>query len=98
MFSAQMVGVAEILEIGWLGGVTTNIGEAKELTVIAAVNGGAHLAGGSGTAFDAAIGALLIEVIRNSLILLAESHVPVRPFRPCHRERWRRGNDATILV
>jgi ribose transport system permease protein len=45
-----------------------------ELTVIAAaVIGGANLAGGSGTAFGAIVGALLIEVIRNSLILLGIS-------------------------
>ena len=45
-----------------------------ELTVIAAaVIGGANLAGGQGTALGAVIGALLIEVIRNSLILLGIS-------------------------
>jgi ribose transport system permease protein len=45
-----------------------------ELTVIAAaVIGGANLAGGTGTAFGAVIGAALIEVIRNSLILLGIS-------------------------
>ena len=45
-----------------------------ELTVIAAaVIGGANLAGGEGTALGAVVGALLIEVIRNSLILLGIS-------------------------
>ncbi|MNW11479.1 Xylose transport system permease protein XylH [compost metagenome] len=45
-----------------------------ELSVIAAaVIGGANLAGGAGTAFGAVVGALLIEVIRNSLILLGIS-------------------------
>lgn len=74
MFSALMAGIAGILEVGWLGGVTTNLGQAMELTVIAAtVIGGANLAGGSGTAFGAVVGALLIEVIRNSLILLGIS-------------------------
>jgi ribose transport system permease protein len=37
------------------------------------VIGGANLAGGTGTAFGAIIGAALIEVIRNSLILLGIS-------------------------
>ena len=42
-----------------------------ELAVIAAaVIGGANLSGGIGTAFGAVIGAALIEVIRNSLLLL----------------------------
>ena len=59
---------------GWLGSVTTNLGQGMELTVIAAaVIGGANLAGGEGTAIGAVVGALLIEVIRNSLILLGIS-------------------------
>lgn len=74
MFSAFTAGLAGILMAGWLGSVTTNLGQAMELTVIAAaVIGGANLAGGEGNAFGAVIGALLIEVIRNSLILLGIS-------------------------
>lgn len=74
MFSAFTAGVTGILMAGWLGSVTTNLGQAMELTVIAAaVIGGANLAGGEGTAIGAVIGALLIEVIRNSMILLGIS-------------------------
>lgn len=74
MFSALTAGIAGILMAGWLGSVTTNLGQAMELTVIAAaVIGGANLAGGEGTALGAVVGALLIEVIRNSLILLGIS-------------------------
>jgi ribose transport system permease protein len=74
MFSAFTAGVTGILMVGWLGSVTTNLGTAMELTVIAAaVIGGANLAGGEGTVVGAVIGALLIEVIRNSLILLGIS-------------------------
>jgi len=74
MFSAFTAGLAGILMAGWLGSVTTNLGQAMELTVIAAaVIGGANLAGGEGTAVGAVVGALLIEVIRNSLILLGIS-------------------------
>jgi ribose transport system permease protein len=74
VFSAFTAGVTGVLEVGWLGGVTTNLGQSMELTVIAAaVIGGANLAGGSGTAFGAVVGAALIEVIRNSLILLGIS-------------------------
>ncbi|MBW9065883.1 ABC transporter permease [Rhizobium herbae] len=71
MISALSAGVAGIIQTGWLGAVTTNIGSGMELQVIAAtVIGGANLAGGVGTAFGALIGAALIEVIRNSLGLL----------------------------
>ncbi|MDH4439418.1 MAG: ABC transporter permease [Rhizobium sp.] len=74
MFSAFTAGLAGILMAGWLGSVTTNLGQAMELTVIAAaVIGGANLAGGEGNALGAVVGALLIEVIRNSLILLGIS-------------------------
>ena len=71
MISAVMAGIAGIIQTGWLGAVTTNIGSGMELQVIAAaVIGGANLAGGIGTALGAIIGAALIEVIRNSLGLL----------------------------
>lgn len=71
MVSALSAGIAGIIQTGWLGAVTTNIGSGMELQVIAAaVIGGANLAGGVGTAIGAIIGAALIEVIRNSLGLL----------------------------
>ncbi|TPM34538.1 ABC transporter permease [Mesorhizobium sp. B2-3-5] len=71
MISALSAGVAGIIQTGWLGAVTTNLGTGMELQVIAAtVIGGANLAGGVGTAFGAIVGAALIEVIRNSLGLL----------------------------
>ncbi len=71
MLSSLSAGIAGIVQTGWLGAVTTNIGAGLELQVIAAaVIGGANLAGGAGTATGAIIGAMLIEVIRNSLGLL----------------------------
>lgn len=74
MFSAFTAGLTGILMAGWLGSVTTNLGQGLELTVIAAaVIGGANLAGGEGNVLGAVVGALLIEVIRNSLILLGIS-------------------------
>jgi ribose transport system permease protein len=74
MFAALTAGITGVLEVGWLGGVTTNLGQSMELNVIAAaVIGGANLAGGIGTALGAIVGAALIEVIRNSLILLGIS-------------------------
>lgn len=74
MFCALCAGVTGILEVGWLGTITTGLGQGMELTVIAAaVIGGANLSGGIGTAFGAVVGSALIEVIRNSLTLLGIS-------------------------
>jgi ribose transport system permease protein len=69
-FAGLMAGITGIFLIGWLGSVTNSLGQGDELRVIAAtVIGGASLAGGAGTAFGAAIGSLLIEEIRNALLL-----------------------------
>lgn len=74
MFCALCAGLTGILEVGWLGTITTGLGQGMELTVIAAsVIGGANLSGGIGSAFGAVVGAALIEVIRNSLTLLGIS-------------------------
>jgi ribose transport system permease protein len=71
VISSLTAGIAGIVQTGWLGAITTNIGTGLELQVIAAaVIGGANLAGGAGTATGALIGAALIEIIRNSLGLL----------------------------
>ena len=71
MISSLTAGIAGIVQTGWLGAITTNIGTGLELQVIAAaVIGGAALVGGVGTAVGALIGAALIEIIRNSLGLL----------------------------
>ncbi len=70
MFAGLMAAVTSIFLVGWLGSVTNALGQGDELRVIAStVIGGASLAGGQGTAYGAVIGALLIEVIRNSLLL-----------------------------
>ncbi len=71
IISALSAGICGIIMTGWLGAVTTNLGQGLELQVIAAaVIGGASLVGGVGTAVGALVGAALIEVIRNSLGLL----------------------------
>jgi ribose transport system permease protein len=71
ILAALAAGIAGILQVGWLGTITTGMGSGMELVVIAAVViGGANLAGGSGTAFGAVVGAALIEIIRNSLNML----------------------------
>ncbi len=69
-FGGLMGGVCAVFLVGWLGSVTNSLGQGDELRVIAgAVIGGATLAGGYGTAYGAAIGSLLIEEIRNALLL-----------------------------
>jgi ribose transport system permease protein len=74
VLAAITAGLAGWLQLGWLGSAATSMGVGMELLVIAAaVIGGANLAGGTGTAFGAVVGAALIEVIRNSLILLGVS-------------------------
>lgn len=74
MFCALCAGLTGVLEVGWLGTITTGLGQGMELTVIAAaVIGGANLSGGIGSAFGAVVGSALIEVIRNSLTLLGIS-------------------------
>jgi ribose transport system permease protein len=74
MLCSACAGIAGILEVGWLGTISTSLGQGMELAVIAAaVIGGANLMGGGGTAFGAVVGAALIEIIRNSLILLGIS-------------------------
>jgi ribose transport system permease protein len=74
MFCSLCAGVAGILQVGWLGTISTSLGMGAELSVIAAaVIGGANLSGGVGTAFGAIVGAALLELIRNSLILLGIS-------------------------
>ncbi len=63
-------GLSAFLFVGYTGSVTNGMGFTWELTVIAAtVIGGANLMGGIVFAFGAPIGAALIELIRNSLLL-----------------------------
>jgi ribose transport system permease protein len=70
VLSALSAGLAGILMVGWLGSAPANLATGYELTIIAAaVIGGANLNGGIGGPAGAVIGALLIEVIRNGLVL-----------------------------
>ncbi len=67
---ALAAGFNGIIISGWLGSAPANLATAYELTIIAAaVIGGANLAGGIGGASGAIIGCILIEVIRNGLVL-----------------------------
>ena len=70
VFCSLCAAVASILILGWQGSAINALGIGYELRVIAStVIGGANLMGGEGGAFGAFIGAALIEVIRNSLLM-----------------------------
>jgi ribose transport system permease protein len=70
MLCSLAAGFNGIIISGWLGSAPANLATAYELTIIAAaVIGGANLAGGVGGAAGAIIGCVLIEVIRNGLVL-----------------------------
>lgn len=63
-------GIAAFMFIGYTGSATNGMGVTYELNVIAAtVIGGANLMGGVVYALGAPIGAALVELIRNSLLL-----------------------------
>ncbi|MFO1146848.1 MAG: ABC transporter permease [Alsobacter sp.] len=68
--SALMATIAAILLTGYNGSAINANGTGYELRVIAStVIGGADLMGGAGGAYGAIVGAALIEVIRNSLLM-----------------------------
>jgi ribose transport system permease protein len=68
--SALTAALAAILIVGWQGSAINALGTGYELRVIAStVIGGANLMGGEGGALGAFVGAALLEVIRNSLLM-----------------------------
>ena len=70
IISGLSAAVAAILSVGWAGSAINALGTGYELRAIAStVIGGANLMGGEGGAFGAFIGAALLEVIRNALLM-----------------------------
>ena len=70
MLSGLTAGISGLLVLAWAGSALSNFGQTWELRVIAStVIGGANLLGGAGSAYGGVIGAALIEIIRNSLLL-----------------------------
>jgi ribose/xylose/arabinose/galactoside ABC-type transport system permease subunit len=64
-------GIAGWVSVGYFGSASTATGQGYELTVIAAaVVGGASLTGGRGTALGALLGALVIKLIENGILIL----------------------------
>ncbi len=70
VFCSLCAAVSAIMLLGWQGSAINALGTGYELRVIAStVIGGTNLIGGEGGALGAFVGAALIEVIRNGLIL-----------------------------
>lgn len=68
--SGTTAAISALLTISWAGSAINALGQTYELRVIAStVIGGANLMGGEGGAYGAFVGAALIEVIRNSLLM-----------------------------
>jgi ribose transport system permease protein len=72
VLSGFFAALAGVMITARLGSAVPNAGVGMELTVIAAVViGGASLAGGKGTALGVLLGALLISLVNNALVLLS---------------------------
>lgn len=64
-------GIASVLALGYYGAGSSGDGQGYELNVIAAaVVGGASLIGGKGTALGALLGAIILQMISNGLVIL----------------------------
>lgn len=71
VISAATAALGGMIALAQLAAVSPNMGQGRELEVIAAaVLGGASLFGGRGTAVGAVLGALLIATVRNGLNLV----------------------------
>lgn len=69
--SGLTAGIAAVLSLGYYGVGSSGDGQGYELNVIAAaVVGGASLIGGKGTALGALLGAIILQMISNGLVIL----------------------------
>src|SRR6202795_2186050 len=69
--SGLAAGIASVLSLGYYGAGSSGDGQGYELNVIAAtVVGGASLVGGKGTALGALLGAVILQMISNGLVIL----------------------------
>lgn len=74
IISGATCGIAALAILSFLGAADPSVGSGSEMLVIsAAIIGGTSLTGGSGSILGAIIGALIIAVIRNGLVLLGVS-------------------------
>ena len=70
VISALCAGIAGVVQASYLSSVTASLATGQELSVIAAtVIGGVNLSGGEGTIFGVVIGTIMLEILRNGLLL-----------------------------
>lgn len=75
MITGALCALAGLISIAYLQSVPTTAGSGREMDVIAAVIlGGAALSGGRGTILGTFIGAIIMSVVKNGMVLLS---VPV---------------------
>lgn len=66
-----LAGLAACVYLGYFGAASPDAGNGYELQVIAAaVIGGASLSGGRGTALGAVLGAILVQLLNNGMLIL----------------------------
>lgn len=71
----MLAGVSAAMALGYYGAVSSDSGNGYELRVIAAaVVGGASLSGGRGSAVGAMLGAVVIQMIDNGIVILGLSN------------------------
>ncbi len=71
MTGGLAAALAALVQLGYYGAASSNDGQGYELHVIAsAVVGGASLSGGRGSAFGAAMGALIIQMITSGIVIV----------------------------
>lgn len=69
--SGALAGLSACMYVGYYGTAESNAGNGYELNVIAAaVIGGASLSGGRGSAIGAVLGAILVQLISNGMLIL----------------------------
>jgi ribose/xylose/arabinose/galactoside ABC-type transport system permease subunit len=72
--SGLLVGLTAVLDTAYYGSVQANTGEGMEMKAIAAaVIGGTNIMGGRGSALGGLLGAFLVAMVYNALVLLAVS-------------------------
>jgi ribose transport system permease protein len=71
LIAGVLTGLSAAIFLGYLGAASSDAGSGYELRVIAAaVVGGASLSGGRGSAIGAVLGALVIQLIENGILVL----------------------------
>jgi len=71
VISGLATGIAAVLSLGYYGAGSSGDGQGYELNAIAAaVVGGVSLVGGKGTALGAFLGAVILQMISNGLVIL----------------------------